>query len=340
MARGYDADVDACEEAQSVEPFPNVRYHARYVGLPRDHPFVRRRRADSTQWPDANFWTRTTAAAAASRERTDRPTPPLADASTLLGVPDIVREESLETVDFLKIDVDGPDIEVLESAREVLGELKVLGVGLEVNWFGTANPTEHTFHNTDRSLRSAGYSLAGVTTRAYSRVDLPAPFELELFAQTRFGQPYQGDAIYLRDLAAPHNAALAATYPPGKLMKLACLYELAGLPDCAAEIVNRFARELRVLGITDEWLDALTPRLLGREVTYSEYVDAFARAPELFLPSAAPAPAPDAPLLWTPEVEAAKRQEWLAEFVAARGTLPRRALRRLRHEIGRVSRLA
>ena len=118
---------------------------------------------------------------------------------------------------------------------------------MEVNWFGSANPTEHTFHATDRFLRENGFTLFGLTARSYSRTDLPAPFEFEVYAQTRFGQPYQGDAIYARDLAAPQLAALAADSPPDKLIKLACIYELIGLPDCAMEILNRFEAAARAV---------------------------------------------------------------------------------------------
>ena len=82
--------------------------------------------------------------------------PRLADSSTLIGIDEFVRREHLETVDFLKIDVDGPDLEVLQSALWTFAEKHVLGVGMEVNWFGSANPTEHTFHNTDRSSASRG----------------------------------------------------------------------------------------------------------------------------------------------------------------------------------------
>ena len=107
------------------------------------------------------------------------------------------------------------------------------------------------------------YALFGVTVRPYSRIDLPAPFTRELFAETRFGQPYQGDAIYARDLAAPDHQDLADVYPAEKLVKLACVYELIGLPDCAAEVRNRFRLRLAAFGDTEALLDALTPPLLA-----------------------------------------------------------------------------
>jgi Methyltransferase FkbM domain len=288
VARGYDPDRAACEEAQAREPFPNVQYNACSVGLEETHPFVQRSRAEAGCWPNTNIWGRITAGYLAQRvvEATPRPPEEPYASETPIGVDEIVRRENLAGVDFLKIDVDGPDVEVLESARDVLKTNRVLGIGMEVNWFGSANPTEHTFNNTDRFMREQGFALFEVTVRRYSRTDLPAPFEQECFARTRFGQPYQGDAIYVRDLAADHLAAEAANYSPDKLIKLACLYELVGLPDCAAEVLNRFAPRLGQFGDRDSLLDALTPPLLGEQLTYREYVARFERNPDLFLPSA------------------------------------------------------
>jgi hypothetical protein len=274
------------------------------VGLPPTHPFAQQRQRDAGQWPNSNIWGRVTAGYLADRWREALPPAASVDGiesqaaepGTVVGVDDVVRTKRLPTVDFIKVDVDGADFEVLESAREALRASRVLGVGMEVNWFGTPNPTEHTFHNTDRFLREQGFSLFGMTTRRYSRTDLPAPFEREAYAFTRFGQPYQGDAIYLRDLAADHLTGLAADYLAEKLLKLACLYELAGLPDCAAEVLNHFGSRLAQFGDREPLLDALTPRLLGEQLTYREYIARFERSPELFLPSAAGEPgAPGTP---------------------------------------------
>ena len=266
--------------------FPNVRYHAGFVGLPDSHPFVQRRRAEAAHWPNTNIWGRVTAGRLAAKQTNPESAARLADPSEIVGVEEIVRDEKLQTVDFLKVDVDGSDIEVLESAGGVLPASQVLGVAVEVNWFGSANPSESTFSNTDRFMREQGYALFGVTIRPYSRTDLPAPFLRELYAETRFGQPYQGDAIYVRDLAAPDQQDLAEAYPAEKLIKLACVYELIGLPDCAAEVLNRFGPQLATFGDTDALLDALTPQLLGEKMTYRQYISKFEEEPELFLPSA------------------------------------------------------
>jgi hypothetical protein len=157
---------------------------------------------------------------------------------------------------------------------------------VEVNWFGSGGESEPAFHNTDVFMRRQGYTLFGLTVRLYSRTDLPAPFLRELFAETRFGQPYQGDAIYVRDLAAPHERERADAYPAEKLIKLACVFELIGLPDCAAEVLNRFRPLLTAFGDSEPLLDALTPPLHGEQLSYRQYVERFEQEPELFLPSA------------------------------------------------------
>jgi hypothetical protein len=327
IAHGYDADVTACEEAQASEPFPNVRYHGRYVGLPETDAFVQQREANEARWPVTNIWDRVTAGHVARRAQESAPAEPrqMADPDTVLGVGEIVDTERLPTVDFLKIDVDGPDVEVLESARGVLAERSVLGIGMELNWFGSANPTEHTFHNTDRFLREHGFTLFGVTFRTYSRTALPAPFQYEMYAQTQFGQPYQGDAIYLRDLAAPHLAASSADFPPDKLLKLACLYELIGLPDCAAEVINHFEPRLSPFGDLEPLRDALTPPLLGQQLSYREYVARFENEPHLFLPSAAAQPDPPPRPAPAPEAIAPPSKALAARRLLGRG---RRRLRR------------
>ena len=122
VAHGYDVDVAACEEAQAREPFAGVRYHAALVGLPETDPFVQRRKADAARWPETNIWGRVTAGHMAQRAQGERRLAAprrMADPGAVVGVHEIVSEEGLETVDFLKVDVDGPDVEVLESAREV-----------------------------------------------------------------------------------------------------------------------------------------------------------------------------------------------------------------------------
>ena len=62
---------------------------------------------------------------------------------------------------------------------------------------------------------------------------------------------------------------------PRKLLKLACLYELFRLPDCAAELLLAFRAQLEGLLDVDHALDLLTPAIGGQPSSYAGYVAAF-----------------------------------------------------------------
>jgi hypothetical protein len=67
-----------------------------------------------------------------------------------------------------------------------------------------------------------------------------------------------------------------------KLLKLACLFELYDLPDCAAEILLRF-REKIARSDTDQLLNLLVPRFDGARLPYTEYLARFNADPRSFL---------------------------------------------------------
>jgi hypothetical protein len=88
------------------------------------------------------------------------------------------------------------------------------------------------------------------------------------------------------DLAAAYERERADAYPAEKLIKLACVFELIGLPDCAAEMLNGFHARLTAFGELEPLLDALTPPFQGEQLNYREYIARFEQEPGLFLPSA------------------------------------------------------
>jgi hypothetical protein len=338
IAHGIDPMPLEVARLRAAEPNPNVHYHCAFLSLPADHPFVRQR-GDRPYWHN-NPWDRTSTAWGCRVQAERNPKPTNDDvlrtnrwdlSAGIEKTPTITPAEFLDRVgavrfDFIKLDVDGPDFEILVGLEDRLAG--VLGVCLEVNYFGSHLETDHTFHNVDRFMRRQGYSLAGLTHRPYSRSALPGPFQHAMAAQTTFGPPLQGDALYIRDVVAPENGDLAATLSEGRLLKLACLYALGNLPDCAAEVLLRFRSRLQPRLDVDRALDLLTPPMADGPVPYREYVARFASdmegwffppyqpkaadpepahraAPE---PDPAPAPAPAVPLRAAVDIWHAGRQ--------------------------------
>ncbi|MCZ6799297.1 MAG: FkbM family methyltransferase [Nitrospirae bacterium] len=294
MALGIDPVVQECERLNAKESNSNVRYRPAFVGLPEHHPFVQKR-GDREPW-GGNPWNRLSANLGSkilqskTKEKdklsvlNDWQGSELVAPSSKIGVDALVSEEGLSTLDFIKVDVDGYDLDVILSAEETVKNSPVLGFTLEVNFYGSTDDTDHTFHNTDKLMRQWGFDLFGLSTRRYSAAALPAPFEWDGPAQTVFGRPYQGDAVYLRDPmgAGTQGAPASPDLSPHKLLKLACLFECFGLPDHAAELILSKSAKLKDLFDPQELLNVLAREVDSSIGSYSDYIDKFKADPTAF----------------------------------------------------------
>ena len=199
-------------------------------------------------------------------------------------------------VDFIKIDTDGHDYEVLLGAEELVGRGGALGFSIEAQFHGASHDCANTFSNIDRFLRGHGFSLFDLELYRYSRAVLPAPFVHDLPAQTLTGQVLWGEVVYFRDLADPdYERKWSYDVTRERVLKLACLYDLFGLPDCAAELL--LERRSLVGDVISDLLDALASQA-SPSSSYSEFIRRFEADPKTMYPSRrqreAPPPAPPA----------------------------------------------
>ena len=288
-ALGVDPVVAECARLTAAEKNPQVRYQAAFVGLPDDHPFNRARSGEPPT--RRNPWARLSSATAteflAQRVTQETKLPvlntwqaePLAPVRKFT-VDELAAREGLTQLDFLKIDIDGHDLEALHSAEKLIREGPVLGLALEVNYYGSTLAHEHTFHNTDRLMRAWGFDLFGLTTRKYSAGALPHRFVWDMPAQAQGGRPYQGDALYLRDAIGLEGMSDLPVLSPVKLLKLACLFENFSLPDFAAELVAKHGVKMGLDPAPA--LDLLTRTLRHDEVGYQEHLRRFRENPASF----------------------------------------------------------
>jgi hypothetical protein len=182
-----------------------------------------------------------------------------------------------QDADFLKLDIDGPDFEVLRSVGELLSRPSLLGVCLEVSFFGSHDANDNSFHNMDRLMRQKGFDLFGLSVRNYSSAALPWPYlDADPGKNTR-GRPGQGDAIYIRDLGSRVRREDAGAVSDEKLAKSAALFALTGLPDFAAELLIAHRERLSGLLDVDQALDLLTREVQPDEPFAASYRDYIAR---------------------------------------------------------------
>jgi hypothetical protein len=303
-AIGFDASASECRRLAAEETSPNVHYVSGFVGISPDHPFARHAEAVPPYHDD--IFQRTSAAwslelrakrlaAASDREKMQHNAwmdTELADANRPVFVSETLGKFGFDSVDFLKMDIDGPDFYVLNSLDGVFERLGILGVRLEVNMFGDAGDTTHTFHNTDRFMRQQGYVLARLEDRSYSMRALPSRFAITMPAQSVSGRTFQSEAFYARDLAATRWKSLADSTSIEKLAKLAAIFSAWEQPDGAAELLLKFRDRFSALFDVDKALDMLAAQTQyadgGKDeveiLSYRDHMALFATDPPEFYP--------------------------------------------------------
>ena len=289
-AFGFDPLIRECERLNAAEKNKSITYHDYFVGFDDYSSLFP---ADSRNgWSNQPF--ERTSASRAQRQQS------MSQAQWFNNQnPDVVltqRRTSLDKffadfldvkVDFIKIDTDGHDYEVLCGAERVLDRHGVLGLFVESQFHGVSHPHSNLFSNIDRFLRERGFSLFDLEIYRYTRSVLPGHFVYNIPAQTREGQVLAGDALYLCDLAAPGYEDRWGMLASEKLLKLACLFEIFGLPDCAAELIVMKRPEMAQWMNVDEVLDGLARQIHPARANFAELDRLFASSVKTFYPHAA-----------------------------------------------------
>ena len=276
-ATGFDPLTTEVARLNAAEPNPKIRYIAAKLGYHRYNEVFPD--SDWSTKANDNPWFRTSAVRAQQvtgrtfAQQVYDPTGCLEQVSELT---ELSEHFAGKPVDFLKTDTDGFDLAVLLGARDQLSGSPVLGVQAEVFFQGVLNDYSNTFSNVDRFLRGLGFSLFDIVPYRYSRGRLPKQFRYRQCADTFAGQAIWADVLYIRDAAAPkYEEKWDVRFSPEQIFRLACIYELYDLDDCAAELLETFRDSLSC--DVEPYLDLLTPELGGKRVTFREYNEAFER---------------------------------------------------------------
>lgn len=130
----------------------------------------------------------------------------VAEDSIELSTLDAVLEE-FGDIDFIKLDAEGAELDILKGAGRTLSAGGTLGVYTEVRWHRAMGTP--IFSELDLFLREFGYELYDLALGRTSRKALPYPLtwdfrhdsspEERIFGATVQGQVLGGDALYLRD---------------------------------------------------------------------------------------------------------------------------------------------
>lgn len=191
-------------------------------------------------------------------------------------------EYQVSDVDFIKLDVEGAELDVLLGGATTMASHSLIGIMSEFRFHTEINGCP-TFSEFDLHAKQSGFRLFDMQFTHQSRRTLPYPgtgdYRLpsgeRFFAYTTHGQIMDGDTLYFRDLLIPANATIRETASPISILKAAAFFEIYCLNDCAAELIDAHRAQLDALVPCDRLLDLLTPSLKGRKLDYKQYIEAY-----------------------------------------------------------------
>jgi FkbM family methyltransferase len=286
-AVGFDPQQSEIERLRNTETNPQITYVASLIGLPDRHEFHQCGQKQGSRFYEYfNAFERTSAAALWRRGSKQQSNVIKEDLTpTKTAISEYARAHSVAHIDFIKIDTDGHDLEAVLSAEDIIRPCGVLGFMIESPFTGGHGDTENSFHNIDRLMRKNGFIPYGIAVRQYSREALPARFLLNIPAQTVSGPVLWADVVYLRDGASSQYLSFwGEELEPIAILKLACLYELFGVSDCAAELLVAHRDRLSQTVDVDQLLDFLVPPLDDEQLNYRQYIEKFRSDPSSFYP--------------------------------------------------------
>lgn len=193
-----------------------------------------------------------------------------------------LRASNLPRPDFLKVDVEGAELDVLRGAESLLGPDGLIGIEAELR-FMPANEAP-LFFEACEYLAKRGYMVFNISLHRMSRKVLPQPLAGDhrdqhgkplLFGSTTRGQIDYADIVFFRDLLSDNFVP-----KPGnredllRILTAASFFEIYNLPDCAAELLVFYRKQLAQIVDVDKLLDQLVPAEMG-EMGYREYLDRY-----------------------------------------------------------------
>jgi FkbM family methyltransferase len=227
---GFDADADACEAANAELEQRQITWKEKHIPLALGKSIgeatlyvTHKPMCSSLYQPDQPFLSRFDQLI----EQAGLDFTVEIETTTL---DEVCRQEGIDRIDFLQMDVQGAELQVLEGADQILKT--VLGMQIEVE-FSPLYLGQPLFADVDTYLRARDFSLFDLYRARCRRRQTP------LVSTAHPGQLLWGDAFYLCDLLQPIEMVHAKT--PEQIFKLACVADAMEFPDYALELLEHLA---------------------------------------------------------------------------------------------------
>lgn len=225
---GFDADADACEAANADLDRRKINWTERHIPLVLSDAigeailYVTKHPMCSSLYPPNEVYL---GRLAGLSELVNLDFTVELETTTLDA---FCKSEDIQEIDFLQIDVQGADLDVLKGAANLLAH-SVLAIQIEVE-FAPLYSGQPLFSDIDFFLRPRGFTLFELTHAYRHRAISP------IYGNMHRGQLLWGDAFYLRDLLDSVVNPLFKT--PKQMLKLACIADIFGFSDFTFEMLS------------------------------------------------------------------------------------------------------
>ncbi|MBE9096151.1 FkbM family methyltransferase [Tychonema sp. LEGE 07203] len=226
---GFDADVEACSQANAELEARKVNWNEKHIPSALSNTegkatlYVTKYPGCSSLYPPSEDYIKRFSGNSELIELKST-----VDLSTTT-LEKFCKAEGIKEIDFLHLDVQGGELNVLQGADGILNN-SVLGLITEVE-FTEIYAGQPLFSDVDIYLRNQGLTLFDFGSMYRDRRrDIP------VISQSHPGALIWSDAFYFRDLMRSDLSPSLKT--PEKLLKLACLADVMKFPDYALEILH------------------------------------------------------------------------------------------------------
>lgn len=225
---GFDADADACEAANAELESRQINWKEQHIPLAvaettgESTLYVTKHPACSSLYPpNESFLARFDNLEVMELDFTVEIETTTLDQFCL--------QEEIAAVDFLQIDVQGADLQVLRGADRLVKQ-SVLAIQIEVEP-SHLYVKQPLFADIDTYLRGQGFTLFDLKFCHCTRNQSP------VFSPIHPGQILWGNAFYFYDLLRD-DVVLSRPKTPESLFKLACVADTMNFPDYTLEILK------------------------------------------------------------------------------------------------------
>jgi len=195
-------------------------------------------------------------------------------------IDEILLKNDIRNINFLKIDIDSNDTDVLYGGENLLNNDNLFGVKVEVN-FDNPNSSRNIYEPI-LYLSDHDFVLHKIITNSYASDKIPEKFFYNFSGQNLNGTDLMGDLIFFKTL----DYNFIKTLDKKKLLNFCRILEIHNLNGMAAEILlkskEKFSSE-EIKNYLNKLCEKSSFEIFGKILDYKTFIDLVDGNPQILL---------------------------------------------------------